>query len=141
MQHVCQRFWLYPDSYYTDSGLENIRLGFEAMDDKFTQPEVRTLEVGIMPLPLYDYNYNLVAPIIPNLKATISIMTDQCEILICNEPMKIGIRQGTFRSNPFVLQYLFNTMRVLRGSYKYQVTLRLPNGETRTSPRFALQVS
>jgi len=141
MQKCCQRFWLYPDSFYCDAGLQNIRLGFEAIDEKFMQPEVRTLEIGLMPLPLYDYDYNLIAPIIPNLRATISVMTDQCETLISNEPMKIGIRQGTFRSNPFVLQWLFDTMRVLRGSYKYQITLKLPNGETRTSPRFALQVS
>lgn len=141
MQKCCERFWLYPDSFYCDSGLENIRLGFEPMDDKFMQPEIRTLEVGLMPLPLYDYDYNLIAPIIPNLRAFLTLMTDQCEVLINNEPMKIGIRQGTFRSNPFTLQYLFDTSRVLKGAYKYQITLQLPNGETRTSPKFSVMVS
>ena len=140
-QTVCERFWLYPDSFFADSGLETIRIGFEAIDAKFQQPEVRTLEVGMMPLPLYDYSYNLIAPIIPNLKAYFTLMTDSGEVLIFNEPMRIGIRQGTFRSNPFVLQYTFDTMRVLRGSFRYQVSIALPNGETRVSQRFALQVS
>jgi len=140
-QRQCNEFWLYPDGTYVDSGLETIRLGFEAMDSKFHQPERRTLEVGIMPMPLYDFDYNLVAPIIPFLTATFTLFTDNCEVLIDAEPMKIGLRQGTYRSNPFVLQYLFDTTRVLRGTYRYRVDLCLPNGETRSSPDLHLQVS
>lgn len=140
-QSCCERFWLYDDGFFCDSGLETIRLGFEAIDMKYQQPEVRTLEVGMMPLPLYDYNYNLIAPIIPQLTATISFMTDNCENLILNESMRIGLRQGTFRSNPFVLQYTLDSSRFLKGSYKYQITVTLPNGETRVSPPFSIQVS
>ncbi len=137
----CEKFWLYSDGFYCDAGLENIRLGFEPMDEKFLQPEVRTLEVGLMPLPLYDYDYNKIAPILPRIEATFSLMTDNCELLISAEPMRIGLRDGTFRSNPFTLQYTFDTSRVIKGCYKYQVTLNLPNGETRVSPKFNIQVS
>lgn len=137
----CNEFWLFADGFFCDDGLTNIRLGFEAMDIKFNQPEIRTLEVGVMPLPLYDFDFNKIAPIIPRLKAFLSLQTDNCELLIDRAPMSIGLRQGTFRSNPFVLQYLFNTNLVLKGSYQYQVTVCLPNGETRTSPSFHLQVA
>lgn len=140
-QTCSEKFWLYPDGMYCDAGLETIRLGFEAIDEKFYQPEKRTLEVGLMPLPLYDYDYNLIAPILPYLQATLTLMTDNCEVLIPAEPMRIGLRQGTYRSAPFVLQYTFDTMRVLKGSYKYQIEVKLPNGETRVSPRFNIQVS
>jgi hypothetical protein len=102
---------------------------------------VRTLEVGITPLPLYDYDYNKIAPIIPRLQAHINLYTNENEQLITNELMRIGIRQGTYRSNPFVLQYRLDTRRFLRGSYKYQIIIELPNGETRSSPYFNLQVS
>lgn len=137
----CNEFWLYNDSFFCDSGLSNIRLGFEALDIKFNQPEIRTLEVGVMPLPLYDYDYNKIAPIIPQLSAYFTLQSDNCELLIDKDPMKIGLRQGTYRSNPFVLQYEFDTRRVLKGSYKYQVLVCLPNGESRASPFFNLQVS
>jgi hypothetical protein len=140
-QQCCNQFWLYPDSFYCDSGLENIRLGFEAMDIKLHQPEYRTIEVGMMPLPLYDYDYNKMAPIIPMLTGYFSLYTENCELLIDREPMRIGIRQGTYRTNPFTLQYTFDTRRVLKGSYKYQVSVCLPNGESRASPKFQLQVS
>lgn len=137
----CNQFWLYPDNFYCDDELTNIRLGFEALDMKFNQPETRTIEVGIMPLPLYDYDYNKIAPIIPRLKGYFSLMTDNCELLIDRAPMRIGVRQGTYRSNPFVLQYRFDTRLVLKGSYQYQVVICLPNGETRASSNFHLQVS
>lgn len=137
----CNRFWLYADGFVCDDGLENIRLGFEAMDAKFNQPEVRMLEVGMMPLPLYDFDFNRVAPMLPRLRATFTLVTDSCETLIQDEPMKIGLRQGTYRSNPFTLQYVFNSARVLKGSYRYQITVHLPNGETRVSPKFNIQVS
>lgn len=140
-QKCCNRFWIQQDGFHCDDGLETIRFGFEAMDLKFTQPEVRTLEVGLMPLPLYDFNYNLVAPLIPQLKAFFSLRTDNCETLIDNVPMRIGLRQGSYRSNPFVLQYTFDTTKVLRGSYQYQVVIQLPNGESRASPYFGIQVA
>jgi len=137
----CNEFWLYNDGFFVDSGLTNIRLGFEALDHKFNQPEVRTLEVGMMPLPLYDFDYNKIAPIIPQLLAYFSLVTDNNELLINNEQMSIGLRQGTYRSNPFTLRYRFDTRRVLKGSYQYWITVCLPNGESRSSPHFSLQVS
>ena len=137
----CEKFWLFSDNFYCDSGLENFRIGFEAIDVKFYQPEIRTLEIGLMPLPLYDFDFNRVAPIIPQLKGTFTLTTDQCEIIIDHEPMKIGLRQGSYRTSPFVLQYLLDTRRVLKGSYRYKVEVALPNGETRVSPNFDLQVS
>ncbi len=109
----CNQFWLYSDGFFIDTGLETIRLGFEAMDCKFHQPEVRTLEVGIMPQPLYDYDYNKVAPIIPFLKGYLTLYTDHLETLVDRAPMKIGLRQGTYKSNPFVMQYKFDTKTVL----------------------------
>jgi hypothetical protein len=140
-QNCCNEFWLYPDSTYCDTGLENIRLGFEALDIKFYQPEKRKLEIGIMPLPLYDFDYNKVAPLIPMLKGYISIFSDNNELLISRAAMTIGIRQGTYRSNPFTLQYLINTCEFLKGSYKYRVEVDLPNGETRVSSDMNFQVS
>lgn len=141
LQKCCNEFWLYPSGFFCDDDLINIRLGFEAIDIKLNKPEIRRIEVGIMPLPLYDFDYNKIAPLIPQLKATFTLRTDNCETLIDNEPMTIGLRQGTFRSNPFTLRYLFDTSRVLKGNYQYQVSLCLPNGETRVSPTFNLQVA
>jgi hypothetical protein len=140
-QQCCNEFWLYPDSFYCDSGLQNIRLGFEAIDINLYQPERRTIEVGIMPLPLYDFPYNKIAPIIPQLKAFITISTENCEIIVSRKPMRVGLRQGTYRTNPFVLQYLVDTSQLYKGSYRYRVELELPNGETRASSDFILQVS
>jgi hypothetical protein len=141
-QSCCNTFWLVnEDTFYCDDELYNVRFGFEPLDIKFQQPEIRTLEIGLQPLPLYDYDYNKIAPMIPHMSAFFSLATDSCELLIDQQPMRIGLRQGTYRSNPFTLQYTFDTRTVLKGSYQYWVTLCLPNGESRTSPRFALQVS
>ena len=144
----CCQFWLFPDGFFLDCGLEVIRLGFEALDLKLHQPECRTIEVGMMPLPLYDFNFNLLAPIIPLLKAKFFLFTEDNELLIDGEPMTIGLRQGSFRSNPFTLQFKFNSLLIastgcplLKGTYNYQVVVELPNGETRASPRFVLQIS
>lgn len=140
-QSCCNRFWLYPDGFFCDDGLANIKLGFEPTDIKLRQPEKRTIEIGITPLPLYDFDYNRIAPIIPMLNAKITIMTENCEVLVSDAPMSLGLRDGTFRSNPFVAKYLVDTTTFLKGSYKYRVTLDLPNGESRVSPDFVLQVS
>ena len=94
----------------------------------------------MMPLPLYDFDFNLVAPIIPQLRATIKIETQNNEILVNDAEMDIGIRQGSYRTNPFTLRYLVNTSDFLKGTYTYRVTVTLPNGETRVSPDFSLQI-
>jgi hypothetical protein len=135
----CNRFWLYENSWYVDDGLETIRFAFEPLDIKFKQPEKRYIEIGLMPLPLYDYNYNLIIPQIPNFSATIDIYTTNCELLT-HQPMSIGLRQGTYRSNPFVLKYLLDTSVYIIGTYKYRVTVDLPNGETRVSDDMYLEI-
>ena len=101
-----------------------------------------------MPLPLYDFDFNVIAPIVPHLTATFTMLTENEELLIDSETMKIGLRQGSFRTNPFVLQFKFDTSQILstgvpllKGTYKYRVQINLPNGETRVSPDFSLQIS
>jgi hypothetical protein len=137
----CNRFWVYPDNWSASDGLESIQLGFEPLSQRFRQPDVRPLEVGITPLPLYDYNFNLVAPIIPQLSATITIKTMHNEVLVNNAPMTMGIRQGSYRTNPFVLRYNISTLDFLIGTYKYRTTVTLPDGTTRTSGDFVLTIS
>lgn len=137
----CHRFWIYPEEWYCDDRLQTIRFGFEPLDQRFNTPEIRPLEVGLMPLPLYDYNYNLVTPMIPFIRATISIATQRCELLIDAEECRIGLRQGSFRSNPWVIQYDLDTTRFLKGTYQYSITLHLPNGSTRVSRKFILVIA
>jgi len=137
----CHRFWVYPEEWFCDDRLQTIRFGFEPLDQKFHTPEARPLEVGLMPLPLYDYNFNLVNPIIPFLQPTITIETQHNELLADAEACRIGIRQGSYRSNPWVVQYDLNTSRFLKGTYRYYITLTLPNGSTRVSRKFVLTIS
>lgn len=137
----CHRFWVYPDEWFCDDQLQTIRFGFEPLDQGFHAPENRPLEIGLMPLPLYDYNFNLVNPIIPFLRPTITIETQNCELLIENAPCRIGIRQGSYRSNPWVIQYDLDTTKFLKGTYRYYVKLLLPNGSTRVSRKFIITIS
>lgn len=136
----CHRFWVYPDEWFCDDGLQTVRFGFEPLDQKFHSPEVRPLEVGLMPLPLYDYNFNLVHSLIPFLRATISIETQYREVLVQDAEMTIGVRQGSYRSNPWTLKYLVDTSKFLRGTYQYRVLLHMPDGTTRASKNFILTV-
>jgi len=135
----CNKFWVFPDGFYLDDGLVVPRFAFEALDKAFRKPEVRSLEVGLMPLPLYDYDFNRIAPIIPQLRATIEIKTENCEVLV-EDVCRIGIRQGSYRTNPFVVQYQLNTANFLVGTYIYRITLHLPNGETRVSDDLRLTI-
>jgi hypothetical protein len=137
----CNRFWIYPENWYVDGGLQTVNFGFEPLNIKFNKPERRPLEIGIMPLPLYDFNYNLVAPIIPFLTPTISIWTDSGEEVISNEQCTIGVRQGAFRTNPWVINYMLDTCRLFKGTYRYRVQVVLPDGTTRVSGDFYLTVS
>lgn len=136
----CNKFFVNDSGWYVDDGLKNIRLGFEPLDKRFQQPEKRYLEVGMTPLPLYDYDYNKLNAIIPALQGTITIMTASCETMVDSEPMKVGLRQGSYRSNPYVLQYLLDTSRFLKGTYKYRVDIQLPDGQTRSSPYFSVAI-
>ena len=137
----CHRFWVYPDTWFCNDKLQTVRFGFEPIDQQFYQPELRTLEVGIMPLPLYDYNFNLVNPLMPFLNPTITIQTQFCETLVDKAPCRMGIRQGSYRSNPYVIQYDVNTSDFLKGTYQYQITLNLPDGTTRVSRKFILVIN
>lgn len=138
---ACGRFWVYPDDWNMTDGLETVRLGFEPLDQRFRRGENRPLEVGMTPLPLYDFNFNLIAPILPFVKATILISTNSNEVIVDDEPMEIGLRQGSFRTNPFVLKYNLDTSRFLVGTYKYRVLVALPDGSKRASGDFILTVS
>jgi hypothetical protein len=137
----CNKFWVYSDDWDVQDSLTAIRLGFEPLDQKFNQPEIRPLEIGIMPLPLYDYDFNLVAPILPQLTGTITIKTENNEILVEEYPLTIGLRQGSYRSNPYVFRYMVDTMKFLKGTYAYNITAILPDGTTRTSKQFILTIS
>ncbi|MDP1713062.1 MAG: hypothetical protein Q8K86_11480 [Candidatus Nanopelagicaceae bacterium] len=137
----CSRFWLYPSTVFVDDGLETIRFGFEPLDLKFAKGDKRPLEVGLMPLPLYDYDQNLVAPIIPQLLGTIHVETMNREVLVDTEPMTIGLRQGSYRSNPFVMKYLLDTSCYLTGTYRYWVTITLPNGQKIRSKEFDFTIT
>jgi hypothetical protein len=141
MLKLCSRFWVYPDGWNLQDNLSSIRLGFEPLDQRFSHPEIRPLEVGIMPLPLYQYDYNLVAPILPYLTGTITIETLHREVLVQNAPLEIGLRQGLYRSNPYVLRYLLDTSSFLIGTYRYRVTVMLPDGTKRTSRDFIFTIS
>lgn len=136
----CHRFWVYPDDWFCDDKLQTIRLGFEPLDQKFYTPELRPLEVAITPLPLYDFNYNMTMQIIPYMQATISIETQHHELLIDKAACRIGLRQGSYRTNPYVLQYDLDTTAFYKGSYAYWITATLPNGQTRTSKKFILTI-
>jgi len=137
----CHRFWVYPDEWFCNDGLQTVRFAFEPLDQKFHTPEARPLEIGLMPLPLYDYNHNLVTPIIPFLNPTITIETQNCEVLQVNAPCEIGLRQGSYRSNPWVVKYNLDTTEFLKGTYRYQITLNLPDGSTRVSKKFIFTIS
>ena len=131
----CNQFFVVAsNSWYADDGLIVPRIAFEALDKDLVKPAVQTIEVGLMPIPLYDYDYNRIAPMMANLVATIDIETLNCEAIVVNGAMTMGLRQGTYRSNPFVTQYRIDTNDFLKGTYRYRVTLHLPNGETRVSP-------
>jgi len=137
----CNRFWIYPDEWFVNNSLQTVRFGFEPLDQKFFKPELRPLEVGLMPLPLYDYNFNLVNPMIPFLEPKISIETQHCESIVSDVPARIGVRQGSYRSNPWVVQYDLDTSNYYKGTYRYWITLSLPDGTTRVSRKFIFTVN
>ncbi len=137
----CHRFWIYPENWFCDDRLQTVRFGFEPLDQKFYSPEQRTLEIGLMPLPLYDYNFNLVTPLIPFLTPTITIETQHHELLVDKEECRMGLRQGSYKTNPFVIQYDVDTTRFLKGTYQYHIALRMPDGSSRVSRKFILTIA
>jgi len=139
-QEKCLKFFVFPEGFFLDDGLTVLRFGFEPLDFKLRKGEVRTIEVGIMPLPLYDFNFNCIFPLIPQLKPFISFETDQCEMLVDKAPGRIGLRQGTFRTNPFTAQFTIDTNAFIKGTYIYRVCIDLPNGESRISDDMRLTI-
>ena len=85
--------------------------------------------------------FRSVNPMIPFLKPTITIDTMNCELIVDDAACRIGIRQGSYRSNPYVIQYDLDTSKFLKGTYRYQLKLTLPNGTTRVSRKFIFTVS
>jgi hypothetical protein len=137
----CNRFWVYPNDWLCVDESISIRYGFEPLDQRYHKDEVRPLEVGIMPLPLYDNDFNTNMPIIPALEGSITIQTGNGEALVEDAPMEMGLRQGSYRSNPFVLRYTIDTTQFLIGTYNYRVKVRLPDGSSRVSKDFVFTVS
>lgn len=138
----CNKFWVFKDCWYLDDGLLTPRFAFEPLDKRFRKGEIRNLEVGIMPLPLYDWDRARFGAMIPQLKPFITIETEEGEILTGLEkaPCKLGLRQGTYRTNPYVVQCLLDTNGFLKGSYRYRILIELPNGETRISEPFRFKI-
>lgn len=128
-------FWVFDDVWLTDDELSTIRLGFEPLDKKFRRGEIRKLEVAVHPLPLYDYDFNMLTPIIPQLNPRISIYTHNCELLVQDAPCQMGVRQGAHRNSPFVVQCLLDTRTLIRGAYQYVIKVNIEN-KTLISPRF-----
>lgn len=140
IQSQCNRFYVNGDGWFVDDCLKNINIGFEPLDKRYQQPEKRWLEVGITPLPLYDYDTAKMSAIIPSLQATITFVTACNELLVDAEPMYVGLRQGSYRSNPYELKYLLDSNRFLKGTYKYRIDVNLPDGQIRSSPYMTIAI-
>jgi len=87
-------FYLFDDVWLANDDLQTIRLGFEPLDKNFKRGEIRTIEVAIYPLPLYDHNWNLIAPLIPQLYPTMTVYTSYGELIdgLVDAPCTMGIR-------------------------------------------------
>jgi hypothetical protein len=138
----CNKFWVFQDCWFLDDGLMTPRFAFEPLDKRFRKGEIRNLEVGIMPLPLYDWDRARFGAVIPQICPFITIETEEGEILegLEKAPCKMGLRQGTYRTNPYVVQCPLDTSAFLKGQYRYRVTLELPNGESRISEPFRFHI-
>ena len=138
----CNKLWVFPDGWYLDDGLITPRFAMEPLDNRFSKGTIANLEVSIMPLPLYDYDRSRIGPMIPQISSFITIETDAGEVLSGLEkaPCTIGLRQGTYRSNPYVVQCMLDTSGFLKGTYVYRITLELPNGEVRISEPFRFKI-
>jgi len=132
-------FWLYDDVWIADDELQTKRLGFEPLDKKLKRGEIRTIEVAIHPLPLYDYDFNKLAPVIPQLEPTIDIRTAKDELVVQDALCTIGTRQGHHRNSPFVIKCPIDTRAFLRGMYRYNLKVNI-SGQTIVSPSFSFTV-
>lgn len=140
-QKCCNKFWLYEGGFYCSDNLESIQFAFEPLSVRFRKPENRYFEVGVMPTPLYDFDQDAFFPAFLKSTATITIQTLNCEILVQDAPMTIGLRQGHYRSNPFVYKYLLDSTDFLVGTYKARITSNLPDGTVIVSPDMYFEVA
>lgn len=138
----CGRFFLNnATNFCLDDGLIVPRIGFEALDVNLQKDELRSIEVGMMPLPLYDYDFNLISPMIPHIVPTYTLETLNHECIVNDGPALIGLRQGLHRTSPFVVRFQIDTSQFIIGTYQYKIKLQLPNGETRVSPNFKFSIN
>lgn len=140
-KQCCNKFWLYENGFSCWDGLEILEFAFEQLKMVFAQPSSQWFEVGMMPLPLYDFDPDLIMPALAQIQATISVETVSCELLVQDEPMTIGLRTGSYRANPFVLRWRLDTTRFIKGTYRAQVKATLPDGTVHASPKMPLTIS
>lgn len=119
------RFYLFDDVWITDDYLSTLKIDFDPLDKILRRGEIRTIELAIFPLPIYEHDWNKLIPLIPQLEPTITIKTDYDELLVQDAPCKIGVRQGANRNSPYVVQCQIDTRGLLRGTYKYFIKTRL----------------
>lgn len=136
------QFWVLDDVWIVDDELQTKRLGFEPLDKKLRRGEIRTIEVGLHPLPKYDFDYNKFAPAIAQLKPTITVTTTQKELIagLVDAPCNIGVRQGSHKNSPFVVQCLIDTRLLLRGTYRYRIKIPLSDNSIVVSEEFSFTV-
>lgn len=140
LKTCCHRFWVYPDAWMCDDGLQTVEFTYEPKSVRFNYPEKRNLEVGLIPMPMYNYNRALVESLVPYINAFITIGTQHHEYIVRDCKMELGFRQGQYSSNPWSLKYSIDTNKFLKGSYWYQVKLELPDGSSRVSNKFWIEI-
>jgi hypothetical protein len=140
LKTCCHRFWVYPDSWMCDDGLQTVEFGYEPKSVRFNYPERRNLEIGLIPMPLYNFNRSLFESLVPFVNASITIGTQHHEFIVRDSKMELGFKQGHYSSNPWVLKYMVDTSKFLKGSYWYQVKLELPDGSSRVSNKFWIEI-
>lgn len=137
---ICGRFYVFTDCVVGDDELEKFKFGFESLNHHFSKPAVVPLEVGVMPLPLYDHKVGAIQAI-ASATAKIMIETDRQEVVLEWTPIDIALRSGSYRSNPYVLRYTLATSEFLAGTYAYKVMLKLRNGDTYVSKRMYFTIA
>jgi len=132
-------FWIFDDTWIADDDLQTKRIGFEPLDKKLRRGEIRTIEVAIHPLPMYDYDFNKFAPMISQFQPKMTLWTARDELLAKSAVCKIGVRQGHNRNSPFVVQCVLDTRTLVRGTYKYVIEINVDNNVI-ISPKFNFTV-
>lgn len=140
LKSCCHRFWVYPDSWFCSDGIQTVEFSYEPLSVRFNYPEKRNLEIGLIPLPIYNHNRKLVESLIPYIKPYITIGTQHCEYIVSDVLVELGFRQGHNCQNPWMIKYLLDTNKFLKGSYWYQIKLELPDGTTRVSNKFWIEI-